>query len=888
MRLPFLLVWPLAAAAVLRGQEPLIRPVPFVPSPAAASPGQDAMTALAARQAQELGLPGLAAQLYRSLLAHPPAGPGPREDLVLALATALLDDARPAEAEQALRDVAGAARGSAWHLRQALALAQERKLPEARLELAAVKPGELSAADQPWLLFLQGQLAGAAGDLAAQRTFFQQAEAKAATDLERARFFLAEEEVRMRFGPVSEEAAEQTRQRAEQFRRTPVGYEAEMDYAAMLNALGRRADAVNALKGELLLLPAREKDYADQFRLLLGMIAGAADGDGRRALTELLANGSDRARQRAALELLAAASRAEPARTRFREDLDRLIAAPAAHPILEDLLLYRATWALDDAAANPARAREDYGQAEEDAGRLLLRFPGLRLTTIHALAVQMRVDWAQARYRAAAAKAATIRGELPAGEARASLGVLRAEALFRAGGLAPGAADRVDFSNAADAYEAALRERPAGVPAGDLMFQQVQSEVAAGLLAEAEKALDRLAPDPAFDAVNRWRAEWNLARALEAAGRIDAAYARVGRLLAAGAPPAGLPAELRARMAWLQAKLSLDALHPEETRRLAEALGRSLGGLPPAQRAPLASSAELLQVQADFALGQDPAALAALQRLRADFPRTEEAADSYIIEAQHYADRDDIIHAQNVLIHFVDDKDYSRSDYAPYALYQVALWAEHLGQPKDFVYARELLEQLVTQYPASDWVFYARLKEGDLLRKLNDFPTAQRVYELLRNQFPHREDIVYVLLALAECHDAESVADPTHGERAEELFEDVRDRPDAPVDVRTEAGYNLGFLLHRRHEDRRAAEIWWRDVVSAFLLDPAARAKLGGGGRFWMARTLLALGDLDAAQGPRGAADAKRVWALIPESGLPGAELARQRVASLDLPAPSP
>jgi outer membrane protein assembly factor BamD (BamD/ComL family) len=887
MRLSFLLVWPLAASAVLRGQEPLIRPIPFASAPAAPSPGEDAVTALAARQAQELGLPGLAAQLYRGLLAQSGAGPASRDELGLALATALLDDNRPAEAEQALRGVG--AQGSAWHLRQALTLAQERKLPEARLELAAVKPGELAAADQPWHFFLQGELAGAAGDLAGQRQFFQQAEARAGTGLERARFYLAGQEVQMRLGQVSEDAAEQTRKNAENFRGTPVGYDAWRYYAVMLNALGRRSDAVSALNGELLLLPAREREYADDFRLLIGMIAGAADGAGRRALTELLAGAARtdlaRARERAALELLAEASRTDPARTRFRGELDQLLAAPAPHPIQEDLLLYRASWALDDAESNPARAREDYVQAEADADLLLQRFPGSPLK-IYALGVQMRVDWAQARYRAAADKAATIRSDPAAGEARATLGVLRAEALFRAGGLSVGAADKVDFGNAAEAYGAALRERPAGIPAGYLMFQQVQSQVAAGSLAAAEQTLDRLADDPAFDAEDRWRAEWNLARALEAAGSVDAAYARVGGLLGAGALPAGLPAELRARMRWLQARLSLDAGKPAETRQLAEALGRALDGLAPGPRAAIARSAELLLAQADFALGEDTAALAALERLRGDFPRTDEAADSYLIEAEHYAARDDIVRAQNVLIHFVDDKDYSRSTYAPYALYQVALWSEQLGQRKDFLYARELLEQLVTRYPASDRVFYARLKEGDLLRKLNDFPAAQQVYELLRNQFPQRDDIVYVLLALAECHDAESTADPTHAETAEELFEDVRDRPGAPVDARTEAGYNLGFLLHRRGDDRRAIQVWWRDVISAFLLDPAARAHLGVKGRSWMARTILALGELYAGQNQPGLA--KGVLQLIPNSGLPGAELAQQRLASLDAPAPRP
>ena len=86
---------------------------------------------------------------------------------------------------------------------------------------------------------------------------------------------------------------------------------------------------------------------------------------------------------------------------------------------------------------------------------------------------------------------------------------------------------------------------------------------------------------------NRWRAEWNLARALQVQGPtgVQRAYARVNRLLAekrddgAAVTGVGLPAELRARMAWLQARLALDAGEPERTLQLADDLARLLTGL---------------------------------------------------------------------------------------------------------------------------------------------------------------------------------------------------------------------------------------------------------------------------------------------------------------------
>ena len=197
---------------------------------------------------------------------------------------------------------------------------------------------------------------------------------------------------------------------------------------------------------------------------------------------------------------------------------------------------------------------------------------------------------------------------------------------------------------------------------------------------------------------------------------------------------------------------------------------------------------------------------------------------------------------------------------------------------------------LVRRYPATDpngnLVFYARLKQGDLLRKLNQFPQAQQAYELLRNDFPRHKDIVYALLALAECHGAQSASDPAHAESARAILEDLSDRVDAPVDVRVEAGFNLGFLLARRGDSDKAQAVWWRDVVTAFLLDPERAARLGSTGRYWMARTLLELGALDDKMGRLD--EAKQAWGLILKAGLPGTKEAQERLTSLDAPLPAP
>jgi outer membrane protein assembly factor BamD (BamD/ComL family) len=523
-----------------------------------------------------------------------------------------------------------------------------------------------------------------------------------------------------------------------------------------------------------------------------------------------------------------------------------------------------------------------YSRAEDDAKTLLERFPGSPLKA-HAYAVLAGSAWEQQRYRTAADFGFKAGGELPPGPVRAEFSVMVAEAWFRAGLQG---SDAGDFQSAADAYAAALRANPEGVSPGALMFQQVQSEIRAGALSAAVSALDELSRDRRFDVEDRWKSEWNLARSLEARGDTAAAYDRVNRLLRA-APAPNLPAELRARMAWLQARLSFDARKPDETLRLVDALAQMTAGLPPDLGRDIASTGMLLRAQAHFELGRDAAAEDTLRRLRADYPVSDAAVYSFIVEADRYAQQDKVVDAERLLTKLADD--FPASPYAPYALYQAALQAERLGTDANLKEAYKFLENLVTnpRYASSDLIFLARMRQGDLLRELNQFPQAQQVYESLVNNpaASQNPDTILAQLALAECHNAQSSNSPVHADSAERIFEDLVDRVDAPADVRVEAGYNLGVILARTDRDKAQA-VWWNDVVDAFLLKPGSAAALGPKGRWWIARTLLDVGSLYEQEGR--VEEAERAWGLILTSGLPGDALARQHLARFHLPASKP
>lgn len=864
-RIPIIcLTWVVALVAPSRAQgpgaAPLNRPVPLMTVNAAAtSPGVAALAMTAAQRAQEMGFPATAVELYREALTRADAD---RAAIALGLAGALLDEGNAAEAEAGLNAWVGL-RGSAWQLRAGLTAMQLRKTDAAKAALAAVKEAELPAGDRAWWFYLQAQVAGGDGDVKAANKFFEQAQGAATTELVRTRFRLEEERALLRRSGTGNEAEMAgQRQAMQRFVGQATGYGAARTYAANLNALGRKSEAIAVIQQQLLGLPREERQYGDDFRLWLGLIAGAADGAGRTALTDLVATGRDAGRQRMALRLLAQASEKDPTRGQFRAELGRLIGLTPAHPLLEDFYLYRANLRLGD---------KSYAAAEDDARALLEKFPGSPLKA-EALEVLTGAAWEQRRYRLAADSATKAVQALPTGARRAELGVLVAEAWFRA----------QDYRQAADAYAAVLRDPPTELPAttlSALRFQRVQAEIDAGAPEAAQAVLDALARDAGFLPEVRWQAEWNVARALQTRGPVGVAtaYARVERVLASKVD-AGLPVDLRARLEWLRARLALDVKPPQPAKTLEylEALTKTLAGVSPALRAEIASSGALLKAQALFKQGSEEAGVAQLKKLRSEFKGSEAAVSSYLEEADHYAKQFKTVEAQQLYTNLADE--FPANINAPYALYFAALQAEARGDgDATLKEANNLLDRLVVKYPQSDLVFAALLKQGHLLRKLNQFPQAQQAYESLVNTYATSPDVVLAQLALAECHNAQAASDPAHLESAVVLLEHLRDRVDAPVDVRVEAGFNLGLVWKQRGELAKAATVWWRDVVSVFLTDAKMSEQLGARGRFWMAKTLIEFGALREQQGKLE--EAKEAWLLILKTGLPGEGQAKARLA---------
>ena len=851
------LLLPLALAA---GRLPaqLAGPSPLVSVPAAAPSGW-IIAEGRANSALQAGFPATAAGIYRDILREETLPAETRQAVTLALVTALLDAGSVPEAEKALQAYDGP-RNTAYQLRVGLIAANSRRMPQARAALAAGRPEELSGADKGWWYFLQGL--AAENDLVRRERAYEEANKAVVSDLQRARFLLGQEQAKLPTDMPSEAQLASFKGNMEKYTGQSIGYEYARTYAAALALVNRKAEAVAVLQRQMIALPTSERSTADQFRLAIGLIAGADSGTGRRALSEILAKGLRAETQRLALQLLARGAKSRAERQQLRRELSDLIGAAAQHPIIEDLLLVRAQVALTD---------KEYAPAEEDGRALLERYPETTLRP-DALGVRLSVAWDLKRYRTAADVIAQLRVLLSPGTERAELGVLLAEAFFRA----------ADYKNAADAYDAALHELPAVVPAGTLIFQRVLADIRADQLESAAKQLDEAASNPSFDPVNRWQAEWNLVQEMQVRGQAPAAYARVNQLLAGAAQ--GVPDELRIRLMWLRAKLSFDNGQFDQARQQADELlglvGKS-GKLEAGLRTNVTSMAQLLKAQGMLALNRDKEGLDVLEKLRKDYGATLAAQYSYLIQAGYLTQRGDIAAAQVVLVSFVDNPDYKRSEYAPLALYEAALNLERQGLDRHLKDAYEkMLERLIHDYPQDELVFYALLKQGDILRRLNDIGAARQIYEHLVNNpaYAQHPDLLLAQVALADTLSTQGTGNVVNYENAVTIYERLRDLESAPVDLRAEAGFKWGNAWKQRGQPAKAQPIFW-SVVDAFLLDSAQAAKLGAKGRYWVSKALLELAQIQEDAGRLD--EAQQAYQLIVDNKLYGLVQAQAKLARL-------
>lgn len=819
----------------------------------------------AAQRALDSGLVVLAADLYNELLRTEGFTDAQYLYYRLQLASALIEQRRFSTARSVLSEVPEDQHTSAYHLRRAIALYGSGRSVNAdnlARELALVEVGELSAWDKPWFYLMRGLSAEIGGEDINIESLFRQAKNLTKSSSRKAFLDALLYREKLRRAPADEALAAEIRRQLEGLE-GPAAHAYAREYATVLYNLGRKEEAIAVLERELVNLSAgytnRERE---QLHLLRATILGANSVSGRASLRDLIRRGQNRETMLLALQLLARADN-EVGVGELLDFLKEMIARAEPHPLLGQFLYLRSQISL---------SRNDTEQAEKDAKELLDEFPGLReIGNVYQLYAYTALKRTPPQHRSAADYLLQLRNRTEDPERLAELNRLIGDCYYMNG----------DYADAVDFYRAAVAKASSTSVAGDLSLRLVTAELRAGKIEAAVQSIDQADFGGGLPMMARWQIEWNLSQALQANGEFDRALKRV-RLLLESVGDGNVPAALDIRLRWLEARLSMLAGDVEgASKRVNEILTRINsfpdGLLDPEQKQLLISESLLLYAQMllqsdDIEVGQQ-----VLEQLRGEYPQSGAAERSYLSQANDYALRGDLERAQETLLYLATE--YKDSEFAPQALFESAVIGEQRG-PEFYPEALRALNVLEKEYPEDGLVFQAGLKQGDLLRLMNQFSGARIVYENLISSFPEHPQHYVAELSRADCMLALARQDDGRLSDVELLLAKLIDVPNLPADFQAEAAYKLSFVMTKRGADEDARKVL-TSLVARMLLDSEKAVRLNEAGRYWLSRGLLDLGELLEAAGEP--AEARRVYRKVLAYNLPGQNLAQSRADRLQV-----
>lgn len=726
------------------------------------------------------------------------------------------------------------------------------------LEAATILGG--GAEQLAWVALLEALLIQSGEGGAAAREAFGRAIEAAPTPFIKEQFELIRLRQAIQEGGIAPEDISALRESVRSMAGERSGFEAARLLAIALSQAGNTGGAIEVLGSHLAMPGIREFALRSDFLLLLAVISGPDSARGRLALEQLIGEAENAENLSVAFTLYATSLALAGEGELFLASLDRWIARTPAHPLLDRLLLEKAFLLLE---------QDQLEAAEASALRLAEQFPASahRPNALRALA---QVAWRRnpPAYRTAADYLNQLRSVLGADSSGTRVSLLMADCFFLNG----------DYRRAAEVYAAVLSLD--STPFRDQAnFQRILSEMGSGRLEEAATLLDAAYASSLYSENALWKAEWNLVDAMRKEGLLDAAFARVEARLEVSASSTVM-VSLMLRMQWLSARLNVDLGYAEAALKRVE---DALKTLPDANlRSDLSSALEsnllLVGGEAAYLLGDEDAAVFYFGRLRETFPDSGPDILSYLIESRQQSAEDNLVSAQQSLIALVDR--FPASEYAPIALWEAALNAQQRGQPSNFQESISILERLITAYPDNGLVFYARLKQGDLARTLNDFPTALALYESVLNKFPHHPEVFRAQMSRADCLVAMGGADPARYDSAAVIYERTFLLRDAPHAVRMEAGYKWAQTLQRTGEEGGKERVLWMLCQKFCFDDSLVPDEEGGSGDYWLSRSFLELAEIQESKARL--ASARLLYETMARLKLPGSALASSRLRAFE------
>ncbi|MEC8209478.1 MAG: hypothetical protein VX051_03385, partial [Verrucomicrobiota bacterium] len=656
-----------------------------------------------AARALQSGLSGVAETIYRSLLDDSDhLSSSELSSLKISLAKALIEQGRFVAAREQLDSVPQEFHKGQYLLYLALSIygeGDDRVDTEAFLvAYGKASSADLEPGDLPWLALLEGLVAELEGQTEVATTAYQRALELTDQPMLRSHFEGLIMRQKLLASPTDEALVAELRVKIDQLDGQAAAYPFVQEYAVGLYGLNRIDEAIGAIDRELdntsagYILEERE-----QLRLLKGIILGANSETGRVALKTLILNGRSRETMGIALQLLA---RVPDQDTDLLNFLKVALSLNKPHLLQGQMYYLRCQLAMQMAQQGAVEERAGLmAIAESDARILLDQFPGLsQITNVYWLLAFAALERQPSQYRAAADFLIQLlenRRRFQESVDLVEVNRLIGDCYFL----------NRDFTNAVDFYSAALQRGLGSPRGGELFLRLISAKVRAGLIDQASQLIDEADTSRSISQADRWRAEWNVAQALQASGELDLALQRV-RLFLGDASPSTVPASLDIRLRWLESYLSLEAEELDGLANRVALLLARLETMPPEQESAVDALApeearllmtEILLLQGSVYMREGDAntGMGVMTQLRDEYGETTAALRSYLIEAGYHGLVGDFVSAQATMTKLAEI--YPESPLAPQALFEAALYCERRGA-EFYPQAVVLHNDLATQY----------------------------------------------------------------------------------------------------------------------------------------------------------------------------------------------
>lgn len=810
---------------------------------------------LAAQNAFDIGLFQLAYRLYSEILQEE-TNPNNQQTITLQLASILINQSKYSEAISTLNALPNKTTPTALLLTAIAYLSTNHELSKKIID--QLNPQQIPPNYLPWLSITKGLIAENNQNFKEAKNFFQEAHSLTSSNDLKTHIDTLLFRIEIFSGKVSESLEKNLERKLEKTKKKP-SPSLIKQYAIVLDKLNQKEKALNILQSLLQDLPSKEKNETDSINLLIAFIATPETQTGRQALEKIIENAQNPELSNIALTTLTHHTNHTSAKS-FIQFLTSLINATKLHPFMDSLLLHRAHLAI---------FLEQNDLAQSDASRLLEEFPASPHIP-QALRILAYSSWTNTppHYRTAADFLSKLSEKTKDPNERTQLTALVADSYFL----------NQDYPIAAKIYASLLEDPQSHLPKGPILYQLILSLINLNDTKNAENYLEKFRQNPSIDPSNLWRAEWTLINSFKNQGEINRAFSLIRKLRL---PPSTqtISLDLKLRLIWLHAQLSLESGNPEASLPLIDSLLTLIHSSNPEILAPdqanlIASHALLLKSQALLQLNKQEEALTTISTLRNNYPNSKPTTLSYLTEARYFSSINNPTKAQQDLINLADN--FPNSDYAPIALYEAALNAESRSLKNTYQEALAILERLISSYPQNPLTYNARFKQADILRKLGNFSDAQLIYENIIKQFPHHPAKYHTKLAFIDSLFAQSSNNP-HSlcEIASEYYQ-LLDLPSLSPNLRAEAGFKSGFAYIKAAQPEKAQNAFWLTISTLLIPSPSNSTLLNEQGKYWVARSIFELASLLELSANNKEANA--VYQLILSHQLPGTALANSKI----------